>query len=420
MLSFEACKAPWQMADLPKETPVLLAFSGGADSAALLQLLAEQARRDGFSLTAAHFHHGIRGEEADRDAAFCQERAAQLQIPFVQGRADVPAHAKETGESLETAARSLRYAFLERVMEERQIPILVTAHHADDNLETLLFRMSRGTGLSGLCGIPPVRAFGTGVVVRPLLPFSRREILEYCVRARVDYVTDSTNLEPDCSRNRIRLEAVPALERSAGDPQRSAWRMTESLRQDRDCLDEMAMEVFRANRTPHGIRLQALREAHPAIRRRVMILLLPGTPEAVHLEALERLVTEGQTGASVALAGGYAAVLSQKELTVLPDRRELPGELPLPFEEGAVALCDGSMTLSVKKIEKSHEGKKVHNLSTDHCIILCGVSDIMIKQMRWRTRREGDRILVGGKHRQVRRLCIPKGIGGSNPLLSAN
>ena len=178
-LKKEICP-PWRLAGCAPGTPVLTGLSGGADSVALTHLLARCAARDGFPLTALHVHHGIRGAEADRDAAFCAAFAKALGVELITVRVDVPALAEASGDGLETAARDARYRVFEAVMRERGIPLLATAHHADDNAETVLFRLCRGTGLRGLCGIPACRQLGDGWVTRPLLPFTKEELLSYC------------------------------------------------------------------------------------------------------------------------------------------------------------------------------------------------------------------------------------------------
>ena len=147
---------------LPESLPCLVAFSGGADSRLLLELtvraLVERHGEEGRRLVvAAHLHHGIRGEEADRDLTFCEKVCKELGVELICGRVDIPALASESGESLETAARRVRYDFLKRIMDERGIPSLLTAHHADDNLETVLERLLRGSGTRGMGGIPPTR-----------------------------------------------------------------------------------------------------------------------------------------------------------------------------------------------------------------------------------------------------------------------
>ena len=141
---------------------VQVAFSGGADSTALLLGLQEL----GYAVSACHLHHGLRGAEANRDAAFCEALCSRLGVPFVLRHANAAAYAAQTHESVETAARVLRYAFFAEAANGCKT---ATAHTANDNLETMLFHLARGTGLQGLCGIPPVR----GDIIRPLILCTR-------------------------------------------------------------------------------------------------------------------------------------------------------------------------------------------------------------------------------------------------------
>ena len=145
----------------PKGARVLCAVSGGADSMCLLALLLQTGDH---ALAAAHFEHGIRGEESLRDCAFVESFCREKGIACFVGHADVPAYAAEKGLGLEEAARKLRYAFLEKTAEDEGFDFIATAHNAEDNAETVLFRMARGTGLRGLTGIPKKR----GMLVRPL------------------------------------------------------------------------------------------------------------------------------------------------------------------------------------------------------------------------------------------------------------
>ena len=168
-------RMPWELADVSPQTPVLLALSGGADSRFLLHVLSKGAERDGFPILLAHVHHGIRGETADRDCEFCLSLAARYGLPIEVLRADVPTLAREHGRGLEEEARAVRYEFFGRLMRERGIHLLATAHQADDLLETMLFRMARGTGGGGLCAIPRVRKFGEGWLTRPLLELTAAE-----------------------------------------------------------------------------------------------------------------------------------------------------------------------------------------------------------------------------------------------------
>ena len=180
--------------------PVVAALSGGADSVALLLAL----HTLGYAVRACHVHHGLRGDEADRDETFCRALCDAQHIALDVRRVDAAAHAREHGLSIETAAREVRYAALEAAAGGS---VIATAHTANDNLETMLFHLARGTGAAGLAGIPPVR----GSIVRPLLACTRDEVEDFLASRGQGFVVDSTNLSADYTRNQIRLTAVPAL-----------------------------------------------------------------------------------------------------------------------------------------------------------------------------------------------------------------
>ena len=397
---------------------VLLALSGGADSRALLHLLSVLADRDGFPLEIAHVNHGIRGDEAVRDADFCRSLALEYGWEYHQLDADVPATAKRNKRSLELEAREVRYAYFEKLMRERDLPILVTAHHGDDNLETVLFRLCRGTGLHGLVGIPPVREFAHGVLVRPMLRFSRREILDFCNTEGLKFVTDSTNERVDCSRNQIRLEAIPALEKCAPKPQNNVYRMTQSLADDLDYLNRQAQAFLNGQGQACGVSARALQEAHPAIRRRVIGMMVPKTLEAVHLTAVEDLLAQGRSGASVSLPGDLCACLQNGRLLMLPDLRLTSTYQPFLVKLGTVGLCDDKLTVSVKNYEKNESVPKVHNAYTTSCIMIKGT---LGNGAYFRPRRDGDTVKQNGVNRQLRRLYreagVPTAVRDALPLL---
>ncbi len=404
-MSMDGFVSPHELAGLPKETPVLLAFSGGADSRVLLHLLAARAKDDGFVLTLAHVNHGIRGEEALRDRAFCLSIAASYGLELCVLDADVPSLAAQSGRGLEEEARAVRYAYLERLMREREIPLLATAHHADDNLETVLFHLCRGTGLSGLCGIAPVRRFGTGMLTRPLLKLSRREILAYCEENRLEYVTDSTNADPSYARNRIRSQVVPILgELYDHLPQRAA-RMTETLREDEEFLAGLAHELAERAQNEYGLSLEVLTDAADPIRRRAVIEWLEEetahTPERVHLDGIMELLRRQRHGAEIALPADFCAAIEFGCLCVYPRQRKADAPIHFPLTEGERRLAESEISVSVKKIE---ETTKINNLSTESHINLNINFDIMKDSFFWRSYQEGDTLLRGGMHKKLRKL----------------
>ena len=391
----------------------LLGFSGGADSVCLFHLL----RTQGYSFSAAHVNHGIRGAEADRDADFCRELAVSYGLEFLELKADVPALAKLHGRSLELEAREVRYAFFQQIMRERGVRVLVTAHHADDNLETVLFRICRGTGLHGLVGIAPSRPFADGVLVRPLLPFSKREILAFCQSEGLNFVTDSTNDRADCSRNQIRLEAIPPLEARFPSVQSNVYRMTRALADDQSFLDQEAESFFKTHLQNGGISVAALRELHPSIRRRVIGKMFPKTMELVHLDAVEGLLEKNSSGTSVSLPGDVCASLQSGRLLALPDLRRAPVYPPFPCVVGETCLCDGRLTVSVKPCEAR---SNLHHGYQSACVLK---KEMQERDLYFRSRQNGDTMLRNGVNRQIRRLYreagVPTAARDALPLLCA-
>ena len=183
--------------------------SGGADSVALLHLLAELRTNLGIGIFVLHFHHQLRGAEADEDERFVRELARTFRIEFVSDRADVAGEARRNGLNLEDAARRLRYQFFASVAAARELNRVAVAHTADDQAETVLAHLLRGTGLAGLAGIYPV----AGLTIRPLLEIGRDELRDYLSGLRQSWREDATNQDTSRMRARIRHQLLPLLQR---------------------------------------------------------------------------------------------------------------------------------------------------------------------------------------------------------------
>lgn len=184
---------------------ILAAVSGGADSVALLRVLAAL----GCNCIAAHCNFHLRGDEADRDEAFVRKLCHDIDIELRCTDFDVEAYKKSHGVSTEMACRELRYDWFERQRAALGCSVIAVAHHRDDNIETFFLNLVRGSGITGLAGIKPCN----GKIVRPLLGSSRDEIINYLKTLGQDYVTDSTNLENDYARNKIRNVMLPEISR---------------------------------------------------------------------------------------------------------------------------------------------------------------------------------------------------------------
>ncbi|MGM9578272.1 MAG: tRNA lysidine(34) synthetase TilS [Evtepia sp.] len=224
---------------LPPGATVLCALSGGADSMALLTCLRELAGDQGFTLLAAHYNHQLRGEESQRDEAFVTGWCKTHAVPLTVGRGDVAAEAARQGRGIEETARAMRYAFLEKTAKAVGADRIATAHNGDDNAETLLLHLVRGTGLDGLAGIPPAR----GPFVRPLLETTRQEIEAYLALRGVPWIQDSSNADPTYARNRIRRDVMPVLRDLNPAFSRTLAANLRHIRADRAYLEELAEPV---------------------------------------------------------------------------------------------------------------------------------------------------------------------------------
>ncbi len=411
---------PRKLAGLASNVPVLLAFSGGADSVALLDMM--QKEYPTAPILLAHVNHGIRGEEALRDRAFCEKIAQErgLEIAFLD--VDVPALAKEQGKGLEEAAREVRYAFFADLMRERDIPLLLTAHHADDHLETVLFRIARGTGLSGLCGITPIRPFDVGHLVRPLLGFSKADILAYCQEQNLDFVTDSTNADTTYARNRIRADMIPVMDSLYTDASYRAVRMSAELFEDADYLCGVATAFVEKNSKASGISMQALQSAHPAIRRRALQMWFEAergaTLESVHLQALLELVENADKTARVALPTGVSAYCAARgRLSLIKTKPKPIDDYTLPLTLGETQIPNTDISICITPIEDPNAVDK----RGGNVLVLMGEWEDLQNVLTWRNRREGDVMMLGKMHRQVRRLWaaqkIPTELRQALPLL---
>lgn len=293
----------WHM--LPPEGGVILcAVSGGRDSVCLLHYLTTIAPRRGFTVAAAHLNHRMR-PEAQRDEDFVRGLCREWNVPFYTEAAPVYEMAARWGLGVEETGRRLRYDFLLRTADAIGAAYIVTAHHAQDQAETVLLNLLRGTGPEGLGGIPPVR----GRIIRPLLQTGRAEIEDYLQKNGLPHVEDSTNEDTHYARNRLRRELWPQLEIVNPAVTRAIGRTAEIVRGENAYLDTLAAERLPAEGT--AVETAALLAAPEPLRPRMVRLLLDRLPTgkkdvgAVHMDAVLALAEGGGT---LDLPGGARAV----------------------------------------------------------------------------------------------------------------
>ncbi len=267
----------------PPESKVLVAVSGGPDSVCLLDLLRIFAPERKILLIGFHLNHRLR-ETARRDETFV--RGLFGTEPLVVVRADVRRYAQRHGLGIEEAARFVRYRHMERIAGKMGCTRVALGHNANDNLETMLFNLARGAGLSGLAGIPVQR----GIFVRPLLDLEREDIVRYLRARGLDWVEDETNKDIAFKRNLLRLQVVPALKTVNPEVVTNARRASVLLRDEDDFLDALARaaleRVAKVSRNRVSVDCRVFEEYNRCLKRRIVRILIPG----LDADAVERVV----------------------------------------------------------------------------------------------------------------------------------
>ncbi|MBQ4354365.1 MAG: tRNA lysidine(34) synthetase TilS [Clostridia bacterium] len=425
---FAACMEPYRE-PLRERGWILAGYSGGADSSCLLALLEPWCRENGVRLAAAHINHGIRGRDADRDEDFCRRTCAERGIRFFSLRADVPALAKAEKTGIEETARRVRYDFFDEVSKELTGSaggaVIATAHNADDNLETVLFHLLRGSGLRGLCGIEPFR---DQRFLRPLLSFSSVSIRQWCSEHGVAYVTDATNEDTDYTRNRIRHTIVPQLAEITPDPAEAAARLTSSLREDSDFLEAEAERAVCGKQITRDVFLSL----HPAIASRVLRILYDRSKdsssslEQKHIRTALSLIQNGNNGSRLSLPGKMQLLLDSGVIRIVPDSGRRPvcdpsadeagssrspalSSSPVPvFSGDEVRAVFSSRVYSIQISLDDHNNHGTNDKINENIYKLSILTTLRFDKisgvLQIRSRLPGDTIRTGGMTHKVKRL----------------
>lgn len=385
---------------LENTSEITVALSGGADSMSLLYALNSLKERLGITLYAAHLNHMIRGKEAVRDEEFVKRACERLNIPLFCERIDVPAYAKQKKLSTELAAREVRYEFLSRVSRGA----VATAHTASDNLETVLFNLTRGSALKGLCGIPPKR----GIFIRPLILCTRKEVEDYCEKNGIEYVTDSTNLSDEYTRNKIRHNVIPVLKQINPSVEKAGVRTAIELAEDNAFLEECADKYLTDNIIGGGLDISALPSA-PIAKRAIKKFAESSAPELsldnLHILELYLISTEGgRTG----LSSGFTAEVKDNRLFIT--NNNLKNCENIKFEVETERRFNDLFT----------KDEKINNLLLNNSLDC----DKIIGKSVLRTRLAGDSIRLAGRgctkslKKLMNELSVPKELRDSIPVIA--
>ena len=407
---------------------IVAAVSGGPDSMALMLLLDRLREPMDFELHVAHGDHGLRGEEAREDARFVEDAARDMGLPVTLGRVDVNALRADRRMSLEEAAREARYAFLVETASTIGASAIAVGHTADDQAETVLMHLIRGSGASGLAGMPAISHLQAAcggervALARPLLDFTKVETRAYCALRGVTPREDSSNSSLEITRNRVRLELVPALEQYNPRIREALLRMSASAAHDLDFLEQAAGDALRRLEVAaeHGIAVSraGFGALHPAVQRHLLRLAYRELAGAVkelthrHVEDMVRL-SSGRTGAGLELPGGIRFGVGYDTLRLTSAGAALPAaptiegqhELSIPGETRVGEWCVRAELLPPVR-DLTAVGSHQAVLDADHAG----------RRLCVRSRRPGDRIAPLGMtgSRKVQDVMVDEKIPAAN------
>ncbi len=358
---------------------VLIALSGGADSVALLKAFTFLREEWNLTLTAAHVHHGIRGEEADRDLELVQSLCQTLEVPCLVHRVNIPQICEETGEGEEECGRRIRYEFFRSV---QGIDKIATAHTLNDSAETVLLHLIRGSGLQGLRGILPRR----DNIIRPLIGCTRLQVEEFCQQHRLPFATDSTNSNTAYHRNFVRHNLLPLCEQLNPAFLESIARCTHANQKDFDYLSTFGEQLLQGAKTQKGYCLAPLQQAHPAVLRYALqhLMMQEQVPNLTqnHWHSLELLIQKGE---------GKCSLPNDTTLCAFQGVLYFEKEKEQPFAPIDVSVQNQTYDVWGKTVTFALcPPQKVSNLLT----YPGPDGDKIGRYLQLRTRREGDRITL--------------------------
>ena len=397
---------------------VIAAVSGGADSVCMLHILNNLKNDLKFSLCCAHINHGLRGEAADSDEAFVKALCVNMGIDFYSKKFDVARLAEENKITCEEAGRNVRYSFFEEIKTKYGYNKVATAHNKNDNAETVLMRIIRGTGIDGLAGIPYIRNDG---VIRPILDISREQVEEYCTENNLEFCTDATNLENDFTRNKVRNMLIPFIEREFNAKiSDSLIRLSDSAEEDSKFLKSYTKRLYQRLGNPipgsklNTLHVDSLKLLEKPILTRVLQLAAekssPAKLEKKHICDIIELLNKN-TGASINLPQGLVAEINYGWLTFSGplDKIEVKSNADGFFADIAIGdtVCIEALG---KEISIHEENAKEYKCKINE--IAADIDKIGFQPLFLRSRRDGDKIVwfSDGKAKKIKNIFIDEKI----------
>ena len=366
---------------LPEGSTVVAAVSGGSDSMVLLSILNSLKDEYKINLCAAHVNHCLRGEAADSDQKFVEEKCSEMGVPVHVLKVDVAEKARESGEGFEECARRIRYEFFNSLGGD---VIIATAHNLSDKVETFLFNFSRGSALRGLCSIPVRR----DNIIRPLLGCRKAEILDYCKENGIEYVTDATNDDVSYSRNRIRRNVIKEFVVINNSFERSAERCIFALGEDEAFLSSLADKCVESARRPGGFDAASLANEPSPLKKRAIIKIAEEcvgiTPE---YKFVGQICTLLETQGKIQINGGVT-VRVRKGILDFPEKAD-EGTVS-EFVDGKAAFFDSVIEMRIVNINEINNLQNISKRGLEYyldCDKIIGVPVV-------RSRQAGDRITV--------------------------
>ncbi len=383
---------------LEKGDTVLLALSGGSDSVALFSVLLNLREKLSLTLFAAHVNHNLRGEDSFNDENFVRKLCDSHNIPLFVKSVDIEKISKEKNLGTEECARDERYKFFETVSKENNIKKIATAHNKNDNAETVLFNLLRGSGLSGLSGIPCKR----DNIIRPLLCVEKNEILEYLEEKGQPFVTDKTNFETDFTRNKIRLNVFPLLSEINEGFVNNIFRCSKSFKEDEEYLTEISKKELKKITNGKKLSINGLKNLPLSILNRVILIFykenFKKSPDSTDIKLIRDMIYNGRTSMKLDLSGKISCVRGYDYIEFSHGTKEKKPDFCYDISD-FVFIKEVSKTVSLKK------GENINNFVTKNlydCDKICGM-------LKARSRKTGDYFTLSMK-KSLKKLFIDKKI----------